>query len=51
MGRGTKVPSNGHDHMTKIATMPVYGKNLKNLFSGIKQPMIFKLGMQHQVFE
>ena len=29
MGRGTKLPSNGHDHMTKMATMPVYGKTFK----------------------
>ena len=27
--RGTKVPSNGHGNMTKIAPMPIYGKNLK----------------------
>ena len=24
-----KVPSNGHGHMTKMAAMPIYGKNLK----------------------
>ena len=29
MGRGMKVPSNGHGHMTKMAIMPIYGKNLK----------------------
>ena len=28
---GTKVCSNGPDHMTKRAAMPIYGKNLKNL--------------------
>ena len=28
MGRGSKVPSNGLGHMTKIATMPIYIKNL-----------------------
>ena len=28
---GTKVCSNGPGHMTKMATMPIYGKNLKNL--------------------
>ena len=27
--RGTKVYSNGPGHMTKMATMPIYGKNLK----------------------
>ena len=26
-----KVCSNGPDHMTKMAAMPVYGRNLKNL--------------------
>ena len=26
----TKVCSNGPGHMTKMATMPIYGKNLKN---------------------
>ena len=26
---GTKVYSNGPGHMTKMATMPIYGKNLK----------------------
>ena len=25
---GTKVCSNGPGHMTKMATMPIYGKNL-----------------------
>ena len=29
MGWGTKVCSNGPGHMTKMATMPIYGKNLK----------------------
>ena len=28
---GTKVCSNGPGHMTKMAVMPIYGKNLKNL--------------------
>ena len=27
--RGKKVCSNGPDHMTKMAIMPIYGKNLK----------------------
>ena len=26
---GTKVCSNGPGHMTKIAAMPIYGKNIK----------------------
>ena len=28
---GTKVCSNGPGHMTKMAAMHIYGKNLKNL--------------------
>ena len=28
---GTKVYINGPGHMTKMATMPIYGKNFKNL--------------------
>ena len=28
---GTKVCSNGPGHMTMMAAMPIYGKNLKNL--------------------
>ena len=28
---GTKVCSNGPGHMPKMAAMPIYGKNLKNL--------------------
>ena len=30
MGWGTYVCSNGPRHMTKMATMPIYGKHLKN---------------------
>ena len=30
---GTKVCSNGPDHMTSMATIPIYGKNLKKSFS------------------
>ena len=29
--RGTKVCSNGPGHMTNMAVMPIYNKNLKNL--------------------
>ena len=28
---GTKVCSNGQGHINKLAAMPIYGKNLKNL--------------------
>ena len=49
---GTKVCSNGPGHMTKIAAMPKYGKNLKIIFfSGTKRPMILNLGMQHPVIK
>ena len=30
---GTKVYINGTGHMTKMAAMPIYGKNLKQSFS------------------
>ena len=50
--RGTKVCSNGPGHMTKVAAMPIYSKNLKKIFfSGTKRPMTLILGMQHWVFE
>ena len=44
-----KVCSNGPGHMTKMAAMPIYGKNLKKIFSGTKTPMTLKLDMQHVV--
>ena len=37
--------------MTKVAAMPIYGKNLKKIFSGTQRPMTLKLGMQHRVLE
>ena len=47
-----KIYSNGPDHITKIAVMPIYGKNIKKIFfSGTKRLMTLKLGMQHQVLE
>ena len=43
---------NGHGHMTKMAAMPIYGKNLKKIFfSGTKRPMTLKLYMQHRVLK
>ena len=30
LDRGTKDCSNGPGHMTKMAAMPIYGKNMKN---------------------
>ena len=46
---GTKVCTNGPGHMTKMAAMPIYGKNLKTVFCGTKRPMTLKLGMQHRI--
>ena len=33
---GTKVDIKGPGHMTKMATMPIYGKNIKNLLQNQK---------------
>ena len=45
---GTKICSNGPGHMTKMATMPLYGKKLKKkFFSGTKRSMTLKVDMQH----
>ena len=36
-------------HMTKMAAMPIYGKNpSKIFFSGTGRPISTKLGMKHQ---
>ena len=50
---GTKVCSNGHGQMTKMAAMPIYGKNLKNSSSPEpnKRPITWKLGMHHWVLK
>ena len=43
---GTKVYINGPGHMTKMAAMPIYGKNHKKIFfSGTGEPITMKLGM------
>ena len=45
---GTKVCSNGPGHMTKMAAMPIYGKNpLKVFFSRTRRGMTLGLGMLH----
>ena len=36
---GTKVYINGLGHMTKMAAMPIYGKNLTN-YDGQESPML-----------
>ena len=42
---GTKVCINGPGHMTKMSAMPIYGKNLKKIFSRTGGPISTKLGM------
>ena len=40
---------NDPGHMTKMAAMPIYGKNpSKIFFSGTGGPISTKLGMKHQ---
>ena len=34
--------------MTKMATMPIYGKNPSKIFSGTGRPISTKLGMKHR---
>ena len=47
-----KVFTTGPSHMTKLAVMPIYGRNLKKFFfSGTKWPITLKLGMKHRVIE
>ena len=50
---GTKLCSNGLGHMTKMAAMSIYSKNLKKkiFFFGTKRPMTLNRGMQHWVLE
>ena len=49
---GTKVCSNGPGYITKMAAMPIYGKNLKKSSSlEPKGLMTLKFGMHHRVFE
>ena len=42
---GTKVCSQHLGHMTKMAAMPIYGKNPSKIFSGTVGPFSMKLGM------
>ena len=37
----------GLGHMTNVAVVPIYGKNLKIFYSITTQPIALKLGMQH----
>ena len=39
-------------HMTKVAAMPIYGKNMKKFFfSGTKRPMTLKVCVLHRVLK
>ena len=44
---GTKVCINGQGHMTKMATIPIYGKNFYKPSSLEPGVYYLKLGMQH----
>ena len=49
---GRKFVQTVPGHMTKMAAMPIYGKNLKKIFfSRTKRQMTLKLGMQPRVLE
>ena len=42
------IYTNELGHMTNMAAMPIYGKNLKKIFfSRTNRPMTLKLGMLH----
>ena len=47
----TKVCINGLGHMTEMAAMPIYDKNLQKSSSIELSPIIFKLGMEHYVIK
>ena len=44
-----KIHQHNAGHMTKMAAMPIYGKNtLKIFFRGTTGPILIKLCMKHQ---
>ena len=52
IGKGEKNYIIGPGHITKMATMPLYGKNLQNSFpTELIVIMILKLGMEHYVLK
>ena len=51
MGWGMKECSNGLGHMTNMAAMPIYGKNLKNLLLWDQKANDLETGMQHRVLK
>ena len=42
---------NNPGHMTKMAGMPIYGKNPSKFFSGTTRAISTKLGMKHRGLE
>ena len=48
LGRGMEICSGHLGHMTKMAAMPIYGKNHSKIFSGASGPICKKLGVTHQ---
>ena len=48
---GIKVYVIGPGHMTKMASMPIYGKNNKKIFSRTVSQMTLKLNRQQKGFE
>ena len=40
--------SNGHGSLTKMAAMPIYGKNLKKIFSRTEDALGLNLCLNHQ---
>ena len=48
---GTNVFINNPGHMTKMAAMPIYGKNPSKFFSETTGPISMKLGMKHRGLE
>ena len=52
IGRGNQCVINNPGHMTKMAAMPIYGKNpSKFFFSGTTGLISKKLGMKHRGLE
>ena len=48
MGGRMEVYSKGPGHVTKMASIPVCGKNALKIISETRRPIIFELGIQHQ---
>ena len=48
---GTKVCSNGPGHMTRMADMPIYGKNMKNSFLWNPNVDDLEVCMQYRILE